>query len=185
MEKKNKKMILLSSLLLVLVLLPLTTYSAEGGKLGVGIRGGWYKSQDADQGKVYGGIQARWRVLPALSIEGLVDYRYEQSFPNNRKITSYPVLVSALFYPIPESKISPYLLAGAGWYYSKLEDRSGSTWTNDFGVHAGAGVDIPLSPMITFNADLRYYILDINDQKVSDLTTSGYLISAGLTFYMW
>lgn len=181
----NKKIIVAGFILLGLFLYPLAGHSAEGGKFGIGVRGGWYKSNDSDDGKMYGGLQARWKILPALAIEGVGDYRPEESFSNNRKITSYPVLVSALFYLIPGAPVSPYLLGGVGWYYSKLEDSRGTTWSNDFGAHLGGGLDIPLSSSLVFNADLRYYFLNLDDQKVKDLKTNGYIISAGLTFYFW
>ena len=181
----NKKMVFLAVLFIGLFLYPLTGYSQEAGKFGLGVRGGWYESNDAEEGKLYGGIQARWKLLPALAIEGAVDYRSEESYPNNRKVTSYPVLVSALFYPIPDAKISPYLLGGVGWYYLKVKDNQGSNTTEDFGAHVGFGLDIPLSPNVVFNTDLRYYSLDINDQRIKDLDANGYIVSAGLTFYLW
>ncbi|MBI4766088.1 MAG: outer membrane beta-barrel protein [Deltaproteobacteria bacterium] len=181
----KKKIVILMFLFLGLFLYPVVGHTDEGGKFGLGIRGGWYKAEDADEGKLYGGLQVRWKVFPALAIEGLVDYHPEQTFPDNKKITSYPVLVSALFYLIPGAPVSPYLLGGVGWYYSKVEDNSGTNWTNDFGAHLGGGLDIPLSPQVVFNADLRYYFLNFSDQKVKDLKTNGYIISAGFTFYLW
>jgi len=170
--------------LLTLCLVPMVA-SAEAGKFGIGARAGFYKSSDADGGKLYGGIQARWRVFPALSVEGSLDYRGREDYPGNKKITSYPLLATALFYPIPEAKYSPYLLAGLGWYYSKVEDPSGSNTDHTPGLHVGAGLDIPLSPEITFNADFRYYFLNYSDQRVKDLKTNGYIISVGMTFYLW
>lgn len=181
----NKKIIFAVFILVGFFLYPLMGNTAEMGKFGVGVRGGWYKSNDADDGKLYGGLQVRWKVFPALAIEGAVDYRPEESYPDNRKITSYPVLVSALFYPIPGAAVSPYLLGGVGWYYSKLEDSQGTTRSNDFGAHLGGGLDIPIAPSVVFNADLRYYFLNFEDQKVKDLNANGYIISAGLTFYFW
>lgn len=181
----KKKMVILILFLLGLVFYPVVSQAEGAGSFGLGFRGGWYKAQDANDGKVYGGLQARLKLFPALAIEGLVDYHPEQSFPGNRKVTSYPVLVSALFYLIPGAKVSPYLLGGVGWYYSKVEDSQGSTWTNDFGAHVGGGVDIPLSSKIVLNADLRYYFLDFNDQKVKDLEANGYIASVGITFYFW
>lgn len=180
----NKKNIIFSIILIGLFLFPLMG-NADSGRFGLGFRGGWYKANDADDGKIYGGLQARWKIFPALAIEGSADYRTEETYPNNRKITSYPVLVSALFYLIPRARVSPYLLGGVGWYYSKLEDNQGTTWSNDFGAHLGAGLDIPIAPNVVFNADFRYYFLNFGDQKVKDLKTDGYIISAGLTFYLW
>jgi opacity protein-like surface antigen len=181
----KKKTVILLFFLLGLFLYPVVGHTADGGSFGLGVRGGWYKSQDADNGKIYGGLQARWKILPALALEGLADYHPEQSFPGERKVTSYPVLVSALFYLIPGARVSPYLLGGVGWYYSKVEDKQGSTWTSDFGAHLGGGLDIPLSSRVVFNGDLRYYFLSYNDQKVKDLQANGYIVSAGLTFYLW
>jgi hypothetical protein len=181
----KKKMVIFTLFLLGLVFYPIISHAEGAGSFGLGFRGGWYKAQDANDGTVYGGFQARWKLFPALAIEGLVDYHTEQSFPGNRKVTSYPVLVSALFYLIPGAQVSPYLLGGVGWYYSNVEDGQGSVWTNDFGAHLGGGVDIPLSPTIVLNADLRYYFLNFTDQKVKDLQANGYIVSVGLTFYLW
>lgn len=77
----NKRMMFLAVLLIGLFLYPLTGYSQEVGKFGLGVRGGWYKSNDAEDGALHGGIQARWKLLPALAIEGAVDYRSEESYP--------------------------------------------------------------------------------------------------------
>jgi len=180
----DKKTFFLTVLFLTLFLTPLTGYS-DSGKFGVGFRGGLFKSNDAENLKLYGGLQARWKVFPALSLEGTFDFRQEESYPGGRKITSYPFMASALFYLIPGAKISPYLLGGLGWYYAKIEDSSGSSTTNTVGAHLGGGLDIPLSPEICFNTDLRYYLLNYGDQKVKDLKTDGYIISAGFTFYFW
>lgn len=168
----------------VLCLIPLVVY-ADAGKFGIGARAGLYKSADAEGSKLYGGIQARWRIFQALSVEGSIDYRGKEDYPGNKKITSYPLLATVLFYPMPDAKYSPYLLGGLGWYYSKVEDASGSNTDHTPGLHVGAGLDIPLSPEITFNADFRYYFLNYSDQRVKDLKTNGYIISAGVTFYLW
>ncbi len=180
----NKKIFFAVVAIFSLWIVPLA-FGAEGGKVGLGARMGLYKSNDAEGHKFYGGVQARWRFFPALSLEGSIDYRAQESYPGGRKITSYPILASALFYPMPDAKASPYLLAGLGWYYSKVEDQSGSNTTHTPGMHVGAGLDIPLSPLMVLNADFRYYFLDFTDQKVQDLKTNGYIISVGLTFYLW
>jgi opacity protein-like surface antigen len=180
----DKKILVLTAVVLTLFMVPLTVY-ADGGKVGIGARGGIYKSSDSEGLKFYGGVQARWKVFPALSVEGSLDYRVQESYPGNKKISSFPLLVSALFYPIPDARYSPYLLGGLGWYYSKVEDDTGSNTTHTPGLHVGAGLDIPLSPEVTFNADFRYYFLNYSDQKVKDLKTNGYIISVGLTFFLW
>jgi opacity protein-like surface antigen len=181
----SKKIIISIFFLIGLLLVPLASNAEELGKFGVGFRGGWYKSNDADEGKLYGGFQARWRIFPALAIEGSIDYRTEETYPYNRKITNYPVLVTALFYLIPGAQISPYLLGGVGWYFSELKDDYGTNNFNEFGAHAGGGVDIPITPNIVFNTDIRYYFLNFDNIRVKDLEADGYIITAGLTFYLW
>jgi opacity protein-like surface antigen len=120
-----------------------------------------------------------------MSIERPVDYRATESYPNDRKITSYPFLVSALFYPMPGANFSLYILGGLGWYISKIEDSAGSSTAYTPGFQVGAGLDIPLNPNLVLNADLRYFLLNYGDQKVNDLKTNGFIISAGVTFYLW
>ena len=86
---------------------------------------------------------------------------------------------------MPGANFSPYLLGGVGWYFSKIEDRSGSsTWFTP-GLHLGGGIDLPLNPSVVFNADIRYYFLRYSDDRAKNLNTDGFLISAGLTFYLW
>ena len=71
------------------------------------------------------------------------------------------------------------------WYFLKIEDNSGSSTRFTLGWHLGGGIDFPLNPDVVFNADIRYYFLNYGDDKVKDLNMDGYIISAGLTFYLW
>ncbi len=179
----NKKIVLLSAIIISLFLIPLTG-NAEG-KFGLGPRAGLVKSNDASGLSLFGGGQIRWKIFPAMSLEGTFDYRAEESYSNNRKINTFPILTSALFYPVPGAKISPYFLGGVGWYFSKIEDSSGSsTWFTP-GLHLGGGLDFPLNPNLVFNVDIRYYFLNYGDDRVKNLNTDGFIISAGLTFYLW
>jgi opacity protein-like surface antigen len=180
----NKKYFLLVAVVLALFLIPLTGF-ADNGKFGLGGHVGINQSNDAQSTLLYAGIHARWNLFPALSIEGAFDYRPSESYPNNKKVTNYPILVSALFYLIPGAKFSPYLLGGIGWYYSQIEDSAGTNTTYTPGLHLGAGLDIPINPDVVFHADIRYFFLEYGDQKVKNLDTNGYMINAGLTFYLW
>jgi hypothetical protein len=180
----DKKTVFLTAVVLTLFLIPLTGY-ADSEKIGLGVRAGLFKSNDADSMILYGGVQARWKVFPGMSLEGTLDYRPSEPYSNNRKITSTPILASALFYPMPGGKFSPYLLGGLGLYYAKIEDSAGSSTSFTPGFHLGGGIDIPLNPDIIFNADIRYFFLNYDDQKVKNLNTNGVIISAGLTFYLW
>jgi hypothetical protein len=156
----------------------------NAGSIGLGVRGGWYKVNDADEGKFYGGIQARWRVLDWLAIEGSADYRAPSYYSNNRKVTSYPLLLSALVYPFPKSYFSPYILGGGGLYYSHLENRN-DYWNNAWGWHAGLGFDVPLYPRLVLNVDARYTWLSFDENHFRDIDANGYTAAVGLTYYFW
>ena len=79
-------------------------------------------------------------------------------------MTTYPVQVTALIYPLPSLPVRPYGLVGAGWYYTRVDfDDSiggGDDTDSQFAVHVGAGGEIPLSPHFTIFADFRWIFLD-------------------------
>lgn len=153
------------------------------GKFGIGPRVGYYKSKDADEGNVYFGLQARARLTPNLALEGAIDYRKEEFENGSIKSTSYPILVSALLYPVPNSSISPYIIGGAGWYNTKVEIEGVEDKTSrDFGYHLGAGVDIPIAETAVLNFDIRYNFLDISVEN-KDINYKGWIGNGGLTFY--
>ena len=163
--------------------------TASSPALGIGGRAGWLRSDDADDTNLHGGAQLRLRLLPILGLEGSIDYRKEE-FDNGRiEIKSYPVLVSALLYPIPTAPIQPYLIGGVGWYFNRIEIEGGrSDETQRFGVHIGPGIDIPITPQVVLNGDIRWYFLDVDSKRVRearrrDLDTDGWLATVGVTFY--
>jgi outer membrane protein len=182
--------------LAVLLFCPIGALAADGSAgtavpgFGLGPRVGFYQPKDADDGKFFGGLQARFRVLPFLGIEGSVDY-HQANFANNLvEVRTYPVMVSGLLYFYPNPVVSPYLLAGVGWHFQDIEFRGPSPSTersNQFGGQVGGGLDIPLGERVTLDADIRYIFLDFNDDVN---TRAGTALSAdsvagtlGLTFY--
>jgi len=179
-----------------LLFCPMGVLAADGSDgtavsgFGLGPRLGFYKPADADNGRFFGGVQARIRVLPFLGIEGSVDY-HQANFANNVvQVRTYPVMVSGLLYFYPNPVISPYLLAGVGWHFQDIEIRGPSPSTersHQFGGQVGGGFDIPLGERVTLDADIRYIFLDFDDDVN---TRSGTALSAdsvagtvGVTFY--
>jgi hypothetical protein len=55
---------------------------------------------------------------------------------------------------LPGVVVSPYLIAGVGYYNSKFTGASGSS--NDFGLNGGAGVKFRLGGLATFG-EIRYH----------------------------
>ena len=159
-------------------------------QVGIGGRMGALHSNDADDTNLYGGAQLRWRLGPILGLEGSIDYRREEFDHGAIEIRSYPVLVSALLYPIPLGPLQPYAIGGVGWYFSRVEIKNGPhDETNRFGAHVGAGLDLPIAPRVVLNGDVRWIFYDVDSKKVreerlKDLNTDGWLATVGITFYL-
>src|SRR5262245_36748832 len=76
-----------------------------GGKVfSIGGRGTYVDPRDADQAKWYGGVQARLRIVPAIAIEGSVDYRRNLFGAGTTIARSYPVQLSLLAYLTPNHR---------------------------------------------------------------------------------
>ncbi|MEO5656028.1 MAG: outer membrane beta-barrel protein, partial [Nitrospiria bacterium] len=127
---------------------------AVSSGFGFGPRAAYYKGADADKGAFSGGLQARLRVLPSLGAEASIDYREDDYAGGVVEVRSYPVMLSALLYVAPNPTISPYLLAGVGWHYTDVKYKGvlagqPNDTSNRFGFQAGAGVDVPLTDVMT------------------------------------
>jgi hypothetical protein len=96
---------------------------AKGQKegLSIGPVAGYLKARDADDGTWFGGVQLRLRFARILALEGSITYHKDSFQDGDIDIIQYPVQVSALLFPIPDSPIEPYGVFGAGWYYTRVE----------------------------------------------------------------
>lgn len=162
---------------------------------GFGPRLGYYKAQDADQGNLYYGIQARFRPGAIVGIEAAVEYRAGNEFGvgNSTVKTSFvPVTTSMLLFAPVSEHFAPYGVAGLGAYYTRystsgaLEDL-GFESDNEFnlGYHLGVGTEIPVNDNTAISIDYRYIFLNPNDNEESfeDASFNGNTISASLMFY--
>lgn len=163
--------------------------------LGFGPRIGYYSAQDANQGNLYYGIQARFRPGAIVGIETAIEYRPGQEYEvNNNTVEASFVPVTAsllLFAPVSEH-FSPYALAGLGAYFTKyrpsgvIEDL-GFDSDSDFnlGYHIGFGAELPFSEYIALSLDYRYLFLNPNDNEESfeGANFNGNTISVSMMFY--
>jgi opacity protein-like surface antigen len=169
-----------------LVLIPLSVQTFAG--IGLGPRLGYYKSQDADEGNLFGGLAGRMR-FGLLGVEGSIDYRAEKYANGLVTVRSWPVMASALLYPLPIA----YGIAGFGWYnvtmdydqsklgFSKIEDET----TQKVGWHFGGGVELPVGPNAKLTADIRYVFLDYEFEELpgeGEQKANFYAITVGLLF---
>jgi opacity protein-like surface antigen len=148
---------------------------------------GFFKAQGADNAKTMWGAAMRLKLNDALGVEGSLHYRTEEYNQGSVKVTSWPVMVTGLIYPIPML----YGAIGAGWYNSSAEITLYpgapivSETQQDFGWHFGGGVELPLGTAATLVGDLRYVYLNYDFQNVpgsSSITSNFYVIDVSLLF---
>ncbi len=178
---------------LVVIAILMVTASINAQGLYVGPQLGWQKASSADAGKVMFGAAARIKLSDALGIEGSINYRQEDYNNGDVTVTSYPVMVTGMFYPIS----IVYGAIGFGWYntsfaYSSSLHQLGITDQTEqkVGWHFGAGVELPLSgsvssPNTILTADIRYVFLNYAFQQFpgSDNLKSDFIvITVGLLF---
>jgi opacity protein-like surface antigen len=169
-----------------LLLIPLAVQSFAG--IGFGPRLGYYKSQDADKGNMFGGLSARMK-FGLLGAEASIDYRAEKYMNGLLTVRSWPVMASVLLYPVPIA----YGIAGFGWYnvtmdynqdklvYGKIEDKT----TQEVGWHFGGGVELPVGSSAKLTADIRYVFLNYDFQDVpgqGKQKANFYAVTVGLLF---
>lgn len=180
-----KKIIALSFILFITA----TFVKAQG--VGIGPQLGWQKSSSADNGSLMYGAALRLKLSQAIGVEGSVSYRQEEYANGGLKVSSWPVMVTGLFYPFPVV----YGLVGVGWYnttfdYSNqltLQNLQNNT-TSNFGWHLGGGVEIPLGQNLLLTGDIRYVFLNYDfgqlasKAQTGDLSSNFYVIAVGLLF---
>ncbi|OGU59400.1 MAG: hypothetical protein A2V66_16160 [Ignavibacteria bacterium RBG_13_36_8] len=162
------------SLLLFIVLA--SQAFAQG--IAIGPQLGYQKSKNADEGSVLFGGMVRLKLSPSFAVEGAINYRQEKYNNGTEKVTSYPIMASALIYILPFA----YGVAGAGWYNSKYEVGGTSETSSPLGYHVGAGAEIALGSIV-LTGDIRYVFLKYQFENVSsasDLKANFYVIMAGI-----
>src|SRR5881394_1427284 len=85
-----------------------------------GPAGGFLHARGADRGTWFAGAQARFHFLRYLAAEGSITFHENHYEGGDARVTQYPVQVSGMFYPIPDGEFRPYIVAGAGWYYTRI-----------------------------------------------------------------
>ena len=113
-----------------------------------------------ESAKVYGGIALRGSLLPLLKSEIGVAYRKEERLAGNLDVKMWPVTASLWLAPIS----TIYAGGGVGWYHTTY-DYAASLPAQDethqeFGMHVGGGLAIPLSSAAALDLNGRYVFMD-------------------------
>jgi len=137
-----------------------------------GLRAGYIKPRDADDGTWFGGVQVRVPLTPVLAIEGSIEFHSSEFADGDIEVVQWPVQASLLVFLMPDAPVCPYVLAGLGWYYTTT-DFSGSLSGVDsetdslVGAHIGFGAKFALGGA-TASADLRYIFLEPDNDNLDD-----------------
>lgn len=155
----------------------------------IGPAAGYLNVRDADRGTWFGGVQARVQFLRYLGVEGSVTFHQNRFADGDIVVTQYPVQVTGLVFPFPDSGISPYALGGAGWYYTRVDYDSslggGDETDRMFGWHAGAGAQIMLGRHVGAFGDFRWIFLDdpgVDNSNLDEEEFDYWQVTLGVNF---
>ena len=134
---------------------------------------GMTRTPDAgDDTRISYGLAVRSNLAPMLAAEIGVSYRKDKMFAGQVESTQWPVTASLWLKPMPML----YVGGGAGWYNTTLHYPQtpllASATSQEFGVHLGGGVTLPLVPGVA-SADLNGRYVYLGDQK-SDLPPNNF-----------
>jgi len=157
--------------------------------LSIGGRGMYSKPKDVDKGSWSGGAQVRFHMTSAFALEGSADLRQDKI--GTTTVDLIPVQASLLAYLFPGQPISPYLLGGAGWYYTHIKAGSPFDDRTDhrFGPHAGAGLQAWFNKHWSIDGSWRYVWLSAYRTRDAahpfgrDIDDSGYMVTGALNFH--
>lgn len=173
-----------SPLTLILLVMSAVTAAAQTG-VEVGPQVGFYRAQDADRARGMGGVAMRLRFSEVFGFEGSINYREEVYSDGMVDVKSWPVMVTALLYPIP----IVYGALGAGWYNSSIDYSFTpvivSETKEQFGWHFGGGLELPLDSVTKLVGDIRYVFLNYNFKSFpgsNGVNSDFYVVSGGILF---
>jgi hypothetical protein len=148
---------------------------------------GLTRNVDSDQANMFGSLAVRGQVMPLLATELGVAYRSESHADDLLKVRMWPVTASLWVTPVPAF----YAGAGVGWYNitfdwadavsPPLQDHT----EQEFGVHLGGGVRVPLAPSAAVDLSGRYVMLRNQDEDrliPERFDPNFWQMSAGLAF---
>lgn len=116
--------------------------------------------------RTFGGLALRAPIVPMLAGEIGVAYRSESRFDDQLDVRMWPVTASLWVTPVP----TVYAGAGVGWYNVTLdyddalpiEDET----RQEFGVHVGGGMRIPVAPSATVDLNGRYVMMRDQESRL-------------------
>lgn len=147
------------------------------------------KSTDENAGdaKAFGGLAARFSVLPFLKLEGGIGYRQDSFGGGDVTMRQWPMTASVWAAPLP----MVYAGGGFGWYRTSFDYRNElpfeSSTTLKTGVHLGGGVSVPVAPKLALDLNGRYIFMQKGNDPAQVPTTFDpdfWSLSLGLAIHL-
>jgi hypothetical protein len=152
----------------------------------LGPMAGYLRARGSDHGAWFGGVMARLYILPALAAEASVSLHQDRFEGGAVRVTQWPVQVTGLLFPFQALPVDPYVLGGAGWYYTRVHTRGSFASFADetdrsFGAHVGAGLELrPIGAPFTLFGDVRYIWIRPTTDAVERADFSFWQVTLGL-----
>jgi len=142
------------------------------------------EAKDADNAKPILGLALRGTAIPSLlDLDVRGQYRQEERFNGAIKERMWPITASAWLTPLRVV----YAGAGVGWYNTTVDYQNSalkSDTSNKFGVHAGAGLRMPMGNRVALDLNGRYVWLKDQETQIipQKFNPDFWDVSAGLAF---
>lgn len=158
--------------------------------LSAGLRVGYLRARDAERGTWLVGVQGRLQIIEYLAAEASIEFHQDEYMDGDVVVTTYPVQLSALLFPIPQFEIKPYVLAGVGWYYTRVDYKDSlSSYDSETehakGIHVGGGVEYRPAGKWSLNIDFRYVFIDepgVDNSNLEEEEWDYWEITGGFNF---
>lgn len=120
---------------------------------------GWMRVKDGSEAKSFASLALRGNLLPALQTELGIAYRNEERVADALDVKMWPVTASLYVTPVP----ALYAGGGVGWYHTTFDYDSSVPLADEtheeFGVHLGGGLKVPLAPNAAADLGGRYVMM--------------------------
>ncbi len=142
------------------------------------------KSKDSDDVKGMIQLGLRGSLIPdVLQTEVAAGYRTDEMNSGQLDVRQWPITASLLLIPVHML----YAGVGVGWYHTTYDYESeliADETTQDFGVHVGGGVKIPVASRAAVDLSGRWVQLQEQDSHLvpEKFDPSFWTLSAGLAF---
>lgn len=170
--------------------------SAEDFQFGLGFTTSMlsYNEDEIDESRMFWGGHARFRASRYFVAEVSLQKR-EDNFNlrgGSIELDTVPLQLSAVVYPLAMLPVSPYFVAGTGWYFLTATvtgeidlpyvTGQGTIEHTEQAFHIGVGLEVFIGNHVSIGGDVRKVFLDF-ETSVIRYEFDAYLVNAGATFY--